>query len=216
MNEHLYAAILAHIDCCVLIDALRLSRTEVGDHHIEGLLIVFHELRLCGVLHTRDTRRQDIVDRCLVIVFLDINSTDSHVTRVGCAVGEILRINAPLTPNQVEATKPEHNRFLEIGEEHTHETYGSEVADRTYFLLISIEWDAELIPCNIVAFTVSECTTSHSAINNEVFPHNKILGSDRDMVLVVFFVLVERVILIDILDIGRSLIRCVVTLTAVI
>ena len=216
VDEHLQPAILAQVEGGVLVHTLRLAGAEVVDHDVEGLLIVFHQLGLGGVLHTRDARREDIVDGGLVVVLLDIHGTHRHISRVGGTGGEVLRIHTPLAAHQVETAEPEHDGFLELREEHTDEADGGEVADGAYPLLIPVERYAELVPCHLVGLAIAQRTASLAAVDDEVAAHDEVLRTDGDMILVVFLILVEREVLVDVLDIGRGLVRCVVTLFAVV
>ena len=212
MHEHLQALVLSEVEGGVLIDTFRLSCAEVVDHDVECLLVALDELWLGGVLHTRDARRQYVVDRCLVVVLLDVDGADRHVAGVGCAVGEVLRINPPLSPDEVEASESHDDGLLEVGEEHAHEPDRCEVADGTHLLLVPVEWYSELIPCDIVSLPVSQCSASHPAVDDEVVSHDEVFGPDGDVVLVVFLILVEGVVLVDILHVGGGLVGGVVTL----
>ena len=79
--EHLDALVLAEIEGGVLIDCLRLARAQAVDRHSQSLLVALHELRLRRILLARDARRENIVDRHLVRVFLDAHSADGHRAR---------------------------------------------------------------------------------------------------------------------------------------
>ena len=81
MCEHLDALVLAEIEGGVLIDCLRLARAQAVDRHSQSLLVALHELRLRRILLARDARRENIVDRHLVGVFLDAHSADGHRAR---------------------------------------------------------------------------------------------------------------------------------------
>ena len=214
MHEHLQAAVLAQVEVGVLEHSLRLAGAQVAHHHVEGLLVALHQLRLCGVLHTRDARRQDVVDRFLVVVLLDVDSAHRHIARVGGAVGEVLGIDAPLAAHQVETAEAEHDGFLESGKEHAHEAYGGEVVDGAHPLLKLVEGDTELIPGHVVVVAVAQGTGAHAAVYDEVLSHHEVFRTDGDVILVVFLILIEGEVLVDVLHIGGGLVRGVVALGA--
>ena len=46
MGEHLHTLVLSQVEGGVLIHTLRLTVTQVLHHHIQGLLVVLHQLWL--------------------------------------------------------------------------------------------------------------------------------------------------------------------------
>ena len=136
MHEHLQSLVLTHVDRRVLIHSLRLARSEIVDCHRQCLLIALYKLRLRGVLLARYARRQNVVDRCLVVVLLDVDGTHLKTSGRSRRVVEVLLVDTPLASNKVERTEAQHDGVLESGEEHTHETYRCEVGDAPHPTLV--------------------------------------------------------------------------------
>ena len=74
MHKHLKALVLAHIEPRLLIDSSRVVWREVGDAHLQRLLVLLTHLSLARVALTLDARRQDIIDRSLVGILLHIHN----------------------------------------------------------------------------------------------------------------------------------------------
>ena len=214
MYEHLDAFVLAHVDGRVLIDGFSLTIRQVRDHHIERLLVALDELRLGGVGIATYSGRQHIVHGKLVVVLLDVDGADRETSRLRSRVVDVLLVDAPLAIHQLERSESEHDGMLEAREEHAHEADGGEVVDGTHAALVVVDGDAELIPGNMVGETVSKGRLRLAFVDNVVLADHKVLRTQGDMILVVFLVLVERVVLVDVLDVGRSLIGSVVALGA--
>ena len=104
--------------------------------------------------------------------------------------------------------------MLETGHEHAHETYAGEVGDGTYAPFELIQRDTELIPSDGTVFTIAERRLGIALVYDEVMPYDQVFGAYRNAVLIIFFVLVEGVILINVLYIGRGLVRCIVAFAA--
>ena len=94
-------------------------------------------------------------------------------------------------------------RCLESGHKHTHETYGGEVLNVAHPLLITCQWNGELIPCRHLRLTIARMHISNLLIGDEVFTHQHRVGMNSNVILEVTLVLVQGVILVDVLDIGR-------------
>ena len=70
---------------------------------------------------------------------------------------ELLLICPPFATHEVETTEAQYDRLFEVGEEHTHETYGGEVADGAYLLAVGgIERNTELIPFHLLLVAVAQ------------------------------------------------------------
>ena len=216
MGEHLYALILPEVEVGVLVDGLGRARAEVGDGHGERLLVALDELGLCGVLLTTDARRQDVVDGLLVVVLLDTDGADGHLSRLGTA-GERLFVDAPFAAHEVERTEAQHDGLFEVGAEHAHEAYAGEAADRAHLPLEVLDGDAELIPGRLLrVVVVAQVGVCDALVDDVVLPDDEVFGTDADVVLVILLVLVECVVLVDVLDIGCRLIGRAVALGRVL
>ena len=97
--------------------------------------------------------------------------------------------------------------FLATREVHTHEADGFPVAYRTDFLYsraVSTERDLELIPRHIRRLAVAQGHLPYFLLGDMLTTHLHHVRSEDDFVLVVFLVLVEGVIEVDIFDIRRQ------------
>ena len=219
MDEHLHTLVLPEVERGFLIDGLRLSRLHVRHDHIQGLLVVLHQLRLRGVGGTADARGQHVVHGSLVVVLLDVHRT--HREGAGLRGGgvQVLLVDTPLATHEVEAAEAEHDGLLESRHEHTHEAHAGEVVDRPHAVHIFHQGDAELIPVDArrVAITQFHATGAH--VGDEAVGQRcavavgvEHLGRDAHFILIVALVLVEGEVLVDILHVGSGLVAGVVRL----
>ena len=223
MDEHLQPLILAQVVVQVLIDGLRLALAQVPHRQTEGLLVVLHQLRLVGVGGTADARRQGVGHGLTVGILLDVDGTHLHRTRLGTSGRQkALLVLAPLATHQVETTEAQHDGLLETSEVHTHETDAGEVVDVAHPLLTLGQGDAELIPAHGQRVAVAQLHVAVAAVGNVgVGGHAVVVGlqvvvTDADTVLEVAFILVQRVVLVDVLHVGAHLVRGIVRLRTVI
>ena len=80
MGKHLQTLVLPEVLDGILIDRLRLAMTEVCHYEVERLLIALHQLGVLWVKGSANSRRQHIVDRNLVVVFLDVDGAHRHLS----------------------------------------------------------------------------------------------------------------------------------------
>lgn len=105
--------------------------------------------------------------------------------------------------------------MLETSEEHAHEADAREVIDASYALLKLFERDAEKVPVDLcIVLTIAQRGLGLTLVDDVVLANLQIFGTDGDVVLEVFLVFVERVVLVDILHVRRTLNRGVVALCA--
>ena len=214
MHEHLDVLVLAQVERGILIHGLRLSVAQIANHHRQRLLVALYELRLRRVGIATDARWQYIVDGCHVVVLLDVHSTDSHLTRLRATIVKTLLVDAPIATHEEQRTEAHHHGMLETGEEHTHEAYRREVVDGTHALLVVVERDAELIPCDATVLAVTQRLRVLTLIDDVVATYDEVFGTYRHLVLIVFLIFVQRVVLVDVLHVGQRLVAGVVTLGA--
>ena len=214
MHEHLNMLVLAQVERGILINGLRLSVAQIANHHRQCLFVALNELWLRRVGIATDARRQYIVDRGHVVVFLDVHSADGHLTRLRTAVVETLLIDAPVATHKEQRTETHHHGMLETSEEHTHEAYRREVVDGANALLVVVERDAELIPCDATVLAVTQGLRVLTLVDDVVATYDEVFGTYRHLVLIVLLVLVQRVVLVDVLHVGQRLVAGVVTLGA--
>ena len=206
MDEHLQALVLAQVYGGVLVDAFRLACSHVCDGHLHSLLVSLDKLWLCRVLLSADTRWQNVVDRGLVGILLNVHGTDNHLSGVACRVGKVLVVGAPFATDEVEIAETQNDRLGESGEEHTHEADAGEVADGTDLLLEVGQRNAELIPVGGLPVAVAEGLNVGMFLDDVVLTDDEVFRTDRDVVLIVTLIFVQRVVLVDVLNIRGCLV----------
>ena len=223
MDEHLQALVLTQVEVGVLVDALRLTLSQVAHRQTEGLLVVLDELRLRGVSGTVDARRQGIGHGLAVGILLDVDGTHHHRSRLGTGSRlQTLLVLAPFAAHQVERAEAQHDRFLETGEVHTYETDGGEVVDSADLVPAFSQRDAELVPADGGGVAVAQLHPTVAAVGDVAVGQGAVVVSLQDvvadmyLVLEVALILVERIVLVDILHVGTRLVRRVVRLRAVV
>ena len=157
MHKHLQVLILLQVQRGVLIDSLRLVLRQVFHHQAEGLLIALGQLRLAGVGHTADARRQHVGHRLAVGVFFHVDRTHRHRACLGSGRGhQVLLVLSPLATYQVEAAETQNNVFLEIGEEHTHEADAGKVVDSAHLRVKRHQRHPVLIPAHGAGVAIAQ------------------------------------------------------------
>ena len=208
MGKELQPFVAAQVVGGRFIHRTGISRRQVGDLHRERLLILLQQLRLAGVEHTAHARWQHIVDRLPLAILLDIDGRDDQL-RIGLGwnlgVGKILRIGTPITTHQLEGAEAEHGRIPETGHVHTHEADGLEVPNRAHGLVVAFHRDLEQVPlhCGFLAIHQGHLRRAH--IHDVVHADLQILRAQGDLILKIFLGLVEGVIAVDVLHVGRAL-----------
>ena len=219
VDEHLHLLVLAQVETGVAIHGLRLTSLQILHHHVEGLFVGLYELGLRGVGYSRDTRRQHIVYRLLVVILLDVYSTYLEKAALSRRGAQTLLVDAPLATHKVERTETQHDGFLEARHEHAHESDRGKVVDRTHLALVLRERNTELVPVDVGGVAIAQLYTTGSHIGDETIVKGSSmavgfedLGRDSHLVLVVAFKLVEGVVCVDILNIRTALVTGIVTL----
>ena len=206
VGKHLQPPILAHIQRNVFIDGARIAGCQIVHTHNHRLFVFLRQLRLAGVGFARYAGRQHIVHRRFFIVLFDAHRRHVHGTDSRRRIGRVVQrfgVTAPFATNQFECTETQKCRFGKSVHKHTHEAYRFEIANRADFLFVLANRNFELIPSNIFGFAVFEFDMRHNLIGDKIVAHFHGCRPQTDTILIVFFVLVQRIILIDILDIGH-------------
>ena len=206
MHKHLHTTILTKVVSGILIYTLSLVARKVCQCHRQCLLVSLGKLRLCRVLLTTDAWRHHVVDRSLVVVFLNIHSSCGKGAATRSGVVESLLVYTPFATHKVETTKSQYDRMLETCEEHTHEADACEVVDGAHFVGIFLQRNAELIPCGCSLLAISQWSCIHTLVYDVVFAHYEVLRTNAYTILIVFLVFVEGVVLVDILNVRSCLI----------
>ena len=210
MDEHLQVLVLPHVVARVLVHRPCVMRTEVRYAEDHRLLVLGDKLRLTGVGLTAYTRRQHIVDRRAGAVFLYVDGL--HID--GCAGVDcrsdrcqVACVHTPVATDEVQRGETQVGLFLETGEVHTHEADGFPVADGADLLhagAVAAERDLELVPCHILGRSVAKRHFADLLLGDMLAAYLHHVGTEDDLVLVVFLVLVEGVVLVDIFYIRRE------------
>ena len=211
MHKHLQSLVLSQVEVGVLIHRLCLTLGQLLYDESQCLLVVLHELRLRGVGHTTYSRRQHIVHRQLVGVLLDVDiCCFEFAGGCGGCSREVLLVCAPFATHEVKATESQHYRFLPSREEHSHESYARQVADRSHFFAVGrIEWNAEFIPLHVLLVSVAQSSRCLTYLGEIVLSHPtlvEVLWAQAHLVLIVSLIFVERIVLVDVLHVGCCLV----------
>ena len=218
VDVELEVLVLAHVVVAVLVDSLGIARRQVFDHQGQGLLVLLHQLALSGVGVALDAWGQDVVDRLLAAVLLDADGADGHGGTLGRGFAGVegLLVAAPVTVHQVEGGQANDDGLLAVGEEHADEADAGEVVDVAHLRLVALQGDAEEIPVDLLLVAVAQGGGVDALVDDVVAPDDEVLGAYGDVVLEVLLVFVQGVVDIQVLDVGRSLIGCLVALGRVL
>ena len=111
---------------------------------------------------------------------------------------------APFTTHQLQRCKTQVGFGFESSHEHTHEADCREILNITHFFIIIGKRYGELIPSSFLSLAIACMNISHLFVGDVVLAHFHCFGFNIHFILEVAFVLVQRIILIDVLDIGRG------------
>ena len=140
---------------------------HIPHHHIQGLLIVLHQLRLRGVCGTADAWRQHVVHRNLIIVLLDVDSAHGEGGGLCGRSVQALLIDTPLATHEVETSEAEHDRFLETRHKHSHEAHAGKVIDSALAPHVFCQRDTELIPVDARRIAIAQFHAAGTHIRDE-------------------------------------------------
>ena len=218
MDKELQVLVLTHVVVAILVNRLCVARGKVLHDYTQGLLVLLHQLALVGVGDTTDAGRQNVVDRLLATILLNTYRAHSHsgAGAGGFACVEGLVVAAPVTMYEVEGGQTHDNGFFETRKEHAHEAYGGEVVDGAHFRFVAMKGNAEEIPSHLLTIAITQFGTHRALIDNVVAPNDEVLGADGDVILIVFFVFVERVVLVQVLNIWCGLVGRFITLRRIV
>ena len=210
MGEHLQTLVPTQVVCGRFVHRPGIRRGKIRYLHRQRLLVLLEQLGLAGIEHTTHARRQHIIHRLALAILLDIHGGYHDLPvrlRRNGRIRQILLVRTPIAPHQLERPETQHGRFLETGHVHTHETNRLEIADRAYRLLEILDRDLEQVPFHRFPFPVHQSHLRRSLIHDVILAYLQVLRADRHLVLKIFLRLVQRIILVDILHIRRTLPR---------
>ena len=207
MDEHLQVLVLPHVVPRVLVHRPRIFRTQVHHAQHHRLLVLGNQLGLTRIRLTTHTRWQHIVNRQTGTVFLDIDRLHvDRCTRVHRYTyrRQVAVVLSPVAAHQVQGRETQVRLFVEARHVHSHEADALPVAygaDLLHVRRVAAQRYLELIPGHHLRLAVAQIHFRLFLLHNMLRAHFHHLRTQLDPVLVVFLVLVERVILVDIFDI---------------
>ena len=218
VGEHLQTLVDAQVERRILVDGAGIAGLDVRHLERERLLVELGDLRLTGVDHAVYARREDIVDRLASGVFLDVDHRHSELPVGGsfAASVEVIVVRAPVAANEFHSGETQVSGFAETGEEHTNEANCREVGNRADLLFVFFERNLELIPGRYLLLTIAKSSNVFLLVGDVVFADNHIFRTQRDVILVVALILVERVVLVDVFDVGHRARRLVESVSVVV
>ena len=111
--------------------------------------------------------------------------------------------------DEVKRGEAQHHGTLEIGQEHTHETYGREVIDAAHLRAVGrhlLERYAELVPGDTVLVAIAESLGCHTLVDDIVLADTHLAGIEGHTVLVILLILIQRIVLVDVLNVRSRLV----------
>ena len=109
-------------------------------------------------------------------------------------------IRTPFATHQFQRSKTQNNRFLELGKEHTHETYRFKVFDITDRRSATYR-NLKLIPGYLFRAAITQSYFRYPFIRNVILPDFQFGRSQVNSILKISFRLRKGIILIDIFNI---------------
>ena len=210
MDKHLKFSIVAQVILGASVYGACIARGEVADVHRQRLLIQLdgHRRRAVPFL-ALNAWRQDIGYRVPASVLLDIDGTDAE-RRVGPGASgivsrlqQVLGVLPPRGIHQLKGGETQNDGFLEIAQEHTHESYRMESVQLTHQLVVLADWDTELIPLAGGGAAIGQHDIGGFLyVDNVVLANLHVGGVKFYQILVVVLSLTEGIVLVDVLDIG--------------
>ena len=205
MNKHLQALVGSQVKVGVAIHTTGIASVKIFNRELHGLLVKLGDLGLTTINNTGHTGRQHIVHRLTRSVFLDIDSidTDRTVSRLVTTQVEVVLVVAPLAAHQFDRSKSQVCSGTESRHEHTHETNRREVLDIAHLTLVTNQRDGELVPSSMLDVTIGKFDISLLLVGDKVHADAQRVRVNGYPVLEIALILIQGVVLVDILDIGR-------------
>ncbi len=170
-----------------------------------GLLVLEKvDVIITQLLNTFYSRRNDIGNRAAAAIFFQVYS--KHIKRGwrvrwnGFVCANRIQFKtktAPLVTHQLQFCETAYYRIFKIGHEHTHETYGFKIGNITHFLFVLSNRNAEKEPglTNAIRYKIS-------SIRNKILSRRKLRRHQVNLILKIFFQLIEGVIPVKIFLVG--------------
>ena len=106
---------------------------------------------------------------------------------------------------QVKGGQTKDDFFAEASHEHTHEADAGEVGNAAHTTFVCVNGYTEQVPCTFFSLAVAQLYAGLAFVGNVVAANHHVLWTDAYAVLVVLLIFVQRIVLIDVLNVGRAL-----------
>ena len=128
---------------------------------------------------------------------------------------EVILVVAPLTTHEFKRSKSQVSRRLEPRHEHTHEADGREVLNASHLLLVVTQWNRELVPSGLLCLTITGMDISDLLVGHIIHANLQRVRMNGYAILEIAFILVQRVILVDVLDIRSGARRLILAIAGI-
>ena len=128
---------------------------------------------------------------------------------------EVILVVAPLTTHEFKRSKSQVSRRLETSHEHTHEADGREVLNTSHLLLVVTQWNRELVPSGLLCLTITGVDISDLLVGHIIHANLQRVRMNGNAILEIAFILVQRVILVDVLDIRSGARRLILAIAGI-
>ena len=106
---------------------------------------------------------------------------------------------------QVEGGQTQDDFLAESGHEHSHEADAGEIGNAAHSAFVSVNGHTEQVPCTLFCLAVAKLYAGLAFVGNVVASNHHVFRTDAYAVLVVLFIFVQRIVLVDVFDVGRAL-----------
>ena len=210
VHKHLETLVVSHVVGRVLIYRTSIFRRQVMYPQHHRLFVQRNELRLTRVGLTRYSRRQHVVNRRLAGVLFDIHRLD--IKRSACINRrsnrrKVFVVSTPFATNQIQRRKTQVRLLRAVSHVHTHKADRLEVTDITHCLhrsTVAAKRYLKLVPVHIYFLAVTQRHMRHFLLGDMLFADLHHIRAQDNLVLIVAFYLVQRIVIIDIFDIRRQ------------
>ena len=210
VHMHLQTLVDAQVVACVLVHGTCVAGTQTFHFKSHRLLVELRHLRLTGVDDSCNSGWQHVVHRRAAGVLLNV-----YRLHIQLCTGihhcpqrvEVFVVVAPLAAHQVQRRQTQVGLVAEAGQVQAHEADGLEVAYRAHRLhgsTVAAKRYLKLIPRYLLRLTVAKRYFRHFLLGDMLPSHLHHVGAQDDLILEVFLVLVQRVVFVDVLYVGRQ------------
>ena len=106
---------------------------------------------------------------------------------------------------QIEGGQTQDDFLAESGHEHSHEADAGEIGNAAHSAFVCVNGHTEQVPCTFFRLAVAELYAGLALVGNVVASNHHVFRTDAYAVLVVLLIFVQRIVLVDVFDVGRTL-----------